>query len=155
MRLAVDRRSSRLYNVRVLRVTANIAIDESELEETFVRSSGPGGQHVNTSATACQLRFNAMASNALPQPVKRRLKQIAGQRLTEDGEIVIDAREHRSQKQNREEARQRLVDLLARAARPPRRRRKTKPTRASRERRLESKKQRGETKRLRKNPKQP
>jgi ribosome-associated protein len=139
----------------MLRVTANIAIDDSELEETFVRSSGPGGQHVNTSATACQLRFNAMASPSLPQPVKRRLRKVAGNRLTEDGEIIIDAREHRSQKHNREEARQRLVDLLARAARPPRRRRKTKPTRASRERRLKEKKQRGDIKRLREPPERP
>jgi ribosome-associated protein len=137
----------------MLRITANIAIDENELDEQFVRSSGPGGQHVNKTATACQLRFDAMGSPSLPQPVKRRLQRIAGRRMTDDGEIVIDAREHRSQKQNRDEARRRLADLLARAARPPKRRRKTKPTRASRERRLKAKKHRGEIKRLRKPPK--
>jgi ribosome-associated protein len=139
----------------MLRVTANISIDENELDEQFVRSSGPGGQHVNTSATACQLRFDAMNSPSLPQPVKRRLGRIAGSRLTDDGEIVIDAREHRSQSRNRDEARRRLVELLARAARPPKRRRKTQPTRASRERRLKAKKHRGEIKRLRKPPKRP
>ncbi|MBS3820828.1 MAG: aminoacyl-tRNA hydrolase [Planctomycetes bacterium] len=133
----------------MLRITANIAIDESELDEQFVRSSGPGGQHVNKAATACQLRFDAMGSTSLPQPVKRRLQRMAGSRLTADGEIVIDAREHRSQKQNRHEARRRLADLLARAARPPKRRRKTKPTLASRRRRLKNKRHRGELKRLR------
>ncbi len=133
----------------MISITPTLAIDESEIHERFVRASGPGGQNVNKVATAVQLRFDAAHSPSLPDDVKRRLRAIAGARMTGEGEILIDAREHRSQEQNRAEALRRLVELIRQAARPPKKRRKTRPTRASQERRLQTKKQRGETKRLR------
>ncbi|MFP4140035.1 MAG: alternative ribosome rescue aminoacyl-tRNA hydrolase ArfB [Phycisphaerae bacterium] len=133
--------------------TANIAIPEREIELNFVRSGGPGGQHVNKTSTACQLRFDVSSSPSLPRNVKKRLREIAGSRMTQDGVLVIDAREHRSQSQNRDEALQRLATLIRQAATPRKRRRKTKPTAASKRRRLRKKRQRGELKKLRKNPK--
>ena len=124
-------------------ITDGLAIDERELEERFVRASGPGGQNVNKVATAVQLRFDIDAV-LLPAEVKARLLTLAGKRVTADGVLVIDSREHRTQAQNREAARARLVALLQRAAHRPKARRKTRPTAGARERRIQSKKQRAE-----------
>ena len=129
----------------MIQITDRLAIDDREVEERFVRASGPGGQHVNKVATAVQLRFDVNASS-LPDEVKTRLVTVAGSRMTMDGVLVIDAREHRTQAQNREAARERLVELIARATRKPKKRRATKPSKAAKERRLVSKKHRGEIK---------
>jgi ribosome-associated protein len=133
----------------MIRIGPGISIDEGELTWRFVRASGPGGQHVNKASTAVQLRFDATSSESLPPEVRRRLLTLAGERATAEGEIVIDARNSRSQSRNREDALARLVDLIRRAARPPRRRLKTRPTAASRRRRLEYKRQRSEKKQRR------
>jgi ribosome-associated protein len=130
-------------------VTAKISLDEREIAEFFVRSSGPGGQNVNKVASAVQLRFDARHSPSLPMEVRDRLECLAGSRLTRDGVIVITAQRHRTQSRNREDALARLLDLIRRAAQPPRKRRVTKPPAAARERRIESKKWRAGIKRLR------
>jgi ribosome-associated protein len=138
----------------MIRVTRDIAIDESELEERFFHASGPGGQHVNKAATAVQLRFDVAHSPALPGDVRQRLIDLAGNQVTDDGVLVIDAQRFRSQRRNRRDARKRLVDLIREAAKEPKQRRGTRPTRASRERRLEEKRHRSEKKRLRKPPRE-
>ena len=130
----------------MLQVTPAIVIEDSEIEERFIRSSGPGGQNVNKVATAVQLRFDAARSPALDDRIRARLRTVAGSRVTADGVVVIEARRHRTQAQNREDARERLLALLREAVRSPRRRRATAPTRASRERRVETKKRRARTK---------
>ena len=132
-----------------LKVTGSIVIDESEIEERFIQASGPGGQNVNKVATAVQLRFDVAGSRSLPQAVKARLATVAGRRLSADGILVIDARRHRTQERNRADARKRLVDLIARAAIPVVRRVPTRPTLASKRRRLEGKKRRSAVKRER------
>ena len=129
--------------------TPHIAIDEAELTESFVRASGPGGQNVNKVATAVQLRFDARRSAALPDAVAVRLMRLAGHRLTADGVIVINAQRFRTQERNRADARERLAALVAEAAVPPTPRRPTRPTLASKKRRLEAKSHRGAVKRMR------
>ena len=129
----------------MIRVTDAIAIDDREVEERFVRASGPGGQNVNKVATAVELRFDICASS-LPDEIKQRLVALAGHRMTSDGVLLIDSREHRTQAQNREAARARLAALVQHAARRPKKRRPTKPGAAAREKRLTSKKHRGEVK---------
>jgi len=136
----------------MLRINDQIALEESELDERFIRASGPGGQNVNKVATAVQLRFDASRSPSLPQPVRARLLRLAGSRATTTGIIVITADRFRLQSRNRADARARLAELVRKAAQPVKPRRATVPTRASRERRLEEKKRRGNVKRARRGP---
>ena len=129
----------------MLSVTPSIQIPDAELDERFVRASGPGGQNVNKVSTAVELRFRVVTSG-LPEDVKARLIVLAGQRMTKDGVLLIDSREHRTQAQNRSAARDRLAALIRQAAKRPKSRTKTRPTRASRERRLGAKVQRSRVK---------
>jgi ribosome-associated protein len=131
-----------------IRITDAIAIEDGELDERFVRASGPGGQNVNKVSTAVELRFDVAASS-LPPEVKSRLIALAGHRMTADGVLLIDSREHRTQGQNREAARARFIALVQQAARRPKTRRPTRPHKAAKENRLASKKRRGEVKSLR------
>ena len=133
----------------MIRITDSIAIDESELEESFVRASGPGGQNVNKLSTAVQLRFDVRHSLNLPDDVAARLERLAGRRLTKDGVLVVVAQRHRTQERNRQDALDRLIELIRQAAVRPIPRRPTKPTKASRQRRLEGKKHRSRIKSLR------
>lgn len=135
-----------------IRVTENIALDESELEETFVLASGPGGQNVNKVSSAVQLRFNAARSLSLPEPVRFRLMKLAGSRLTKDGVLVLTARQSRDQVRNRAAARERLFEMIREAAVEPKKRRATKPSRTSKEKRLQCKKKHAELKRTRGKP---
>ncbi|MDQ3419886.1 MAG: aminoacyl-tRNA hydrolase [Acidobacteriota bacterium] len=131
----------------MIQVTPDIAIPESEISERFVRASGPGGQNVNKVSTAVELRFDPSQSAAIPSDARERLRVIAGSRMMADGVLVIDARRHRTQAQNREDARERLADLVRQALVKPRRRRATKPGKGAVERRIETKKRRSDTKR--------
>jgi ribosome-associated protein len=135
----------------MIAITDSISIDDRELEERFVRASGPGGQNVNKVSTAVELRFNVEAAT-LPAAMKQRLATLAGSRLTADGILLIDSREHRTQARNREAARERLIALLQQAATAPRRRRPTRPKAGAKEKRLESKKRRSDIKARRSAP---
>jgi ribosome-associated protein len=137
---------------RPIWITGRLSIDPAEIEESFIRAAGPGGQHVNTSSTAVQLRFDVRHSPSLPDDVRARLERLAGQRLTREGVLVLLAQGERSQKRNREEALARLVALVRAAARPPIKRKPTRPTKASKQRRLDSKKRHGALKSLRRGP---
>ena len=134
----------------MIEITDNISINESELKIDFVQASGPGGQNVNKVASQVQLRFDSN-SPSLPDEVRLRLQKIAKNRITEKGEILISARRYRSQEQNRQDAINRLIELIRKAAIPPKKRKRTRPTKASIEKRLESKRRRSEIKKLRGN----
>jgi ribosome-associated protein len=136
----------------MISINDELTLDEREIAETFIRASGPGGQNVNKVASAAQLRFDATNSPSLPEPVKARLLRLAGHRATTDGVIVITAQRFRSQERNRDDARERLVALIRRAAEPPTPRRKTRPSAAQREERLAAKSRRSALKRQRGNP---
>ncbi len=136
----------------MISITPSITIDEREIQEEFIRSSGPGGQNVNKVATAVKLRFDVVHSPSLPEDVRSRLIRLAGRRITEDGVMVLDARRFRSQERNRKDARDRLAVLIRRAAERPQMRRKTRPSAASRLRLLEEKRRRAQIKRIRRTP---
>ena len=133
----------------MLKITDQISLDERELEERFVRASGPGGQNVNKVSTAVELRFDLLGSASLPEGVRARLARLAGRRLSDEGILIIRADRFRTQERNREDARERLAELIRKATIVPKRRVPTKPSRASKERRRDDKKKRGRVKRLR------
>lgn len=135
----------------MIEITPDLSLDESELSFDFVRASGPGGQNVNKVASAIKLYFDVRASPSLPEDVKARLEELAGNRMTSGGVLVINARRHRTQEQNRQDAIQRLVALIHKALEPPKPRKKTRPSAAARAARLDNKKRRGIVKRLRRN----
>ncbi|MBW1709115.1 MAG: aminoacyl-tRNA hydrolase [Deltaproteobacteria bacterium] len=134
----------------MIQITPAIKINESEITEEFIRSSGPGGQNINKVATAVQLRFDVVHSPSLPDDVRQRLIKLAGKKLTEDGVLIITARRFRTQERNRQDAVDRLTAMIRKAAEKPKRRRKTRPPLASKERRLEDKHRRSAAKSRRK-----
>ncbi|MDP2028819.1 MAG: alternative ribosome rescue aminoacyl-tRNA hydrolase ArfB [Thiobacillus sp.] len=133
----------------MIRINPQVELDEREIQEDFVRASGPGGQNVNKVSTAVQLRFDVARSPSLPEPVRARLAILAGRRLTRDGVLIIEAERYRSQRRNRDDALERLIELIREACEVDKPRRPTRPTLASKKRRLESKQRQGETKKLR------
>ncbi len=133
----------------MIRITANVAIDEKEINEQFIRASGPGGQNVNKVATAVQLKFDVVNSPSLTPEIRERLIRIAGNKIGAQGVLIIDARRYRTQGQNRRDALERLCTLIRLAAEKPRSRKRTKPSMAARRRRLETKRRRSQTKRMR------
>ena len=130
----------------MIEVAPGITLDERDLQESFVQATGPGGQNVNRVATAVQLRFNVLDAAGLPDDVRQRLLRLAGRQVTDDGVLIIQARRFRTQERNRQDARDRLVEMIRRALEPPKPRNATRPTRASREQRLTSKRHRGAVK---------
>lgn len=136
----------------MIRITSTISIGESELEERFILASGPGGQNVNKVASAVQLRFDAANSPSLPETVRARLLKLAGARASKAGVVTIVARRHRTQERNRQEAREKLIDLVRRAAMPPKRRVKTRIPSGEKAKRLETKRRRSDVKRARSRP---
>jgi ribosome-associated protein len=135
--------------MQMIQVNENISLDENEIQEEFVRASGPGGQNVNRVATAVQLRFDIANSASLPEDVRRRLLRLGGSRVTREGILVIDARRFRTQEQNRSDARERLIGLVRKAAEKPKPRHKTKPTAASKRKRIQEKRRRSRIKQQR------
>ena len=135
--------------MQMIQVNENISLDENEIQEEFVRASGPGGQNVNRVATAVQLRFDIVNSASLSEDVRRRLLRLGGSRVTREGILVIDARRFRTQEQNRSDARERLIGLVRKAAEKPKPRRKTKPTAASKRKRIQEKRRRSRIKQQR------
>ena len=131
----------------MIQITPTIAIDEREIREEFIRATGPGGQNVNKVATAVQLRFDVAHSSSLPEEVRARLIRLSGRRMTDDGVLILVARRFRTQERNRQDAMDRLIALIRKATQKPKRRRKTRPSLASKERRLDIKRRRSETKR--------
>jgi ribosome-associated protein len=135
----------------MISITPTIQVDEKELEFSFIHAPGPGGQNVNKVATAVQLRFNVQATQSIPPDIKQRLSRVAGGRMTGEGVLVIEARQYRSQERNRQAAIDRLVRLIQQASEAPKTRHKTRPSQASIVRRLNTKRRRGEIKRMRRN----
>lgn len=136
----------------MIRVNHRVSLDDSELEENFIRASGPGGQHVNKTESAVQLRFDVRNSPNIPDDIKSRLIRLAGSRMTLDGVLILVGDSYRSQMRNREDVRERLIDLIRDATVVPKTRRATKPTYGSKQRRLEEKSQRSQTKKMRSSP---
>ncbi|MBE0408839.1 MAG: aminoacyl-tRNA hydrolase [Anaerolineales bacterium] len=130
----------------VIQITPNISISEAEIEESFIRTGGPGGQKVNKTSTGVQIRFDAVGSPSLPEDVRARLKRIAGNRMTKDGQLIIEATRFRTQERNRQDALERLIDLIRQAARRPKSRRKTAPSPEVHRRRLQAKRHRARIK---------